>query len=98
LVVGFLQSRDPVEMLAALRATEFEVVVTCTAPSARGLSASDVTRAARDLGCDEVIECSTVDQACQRAVGLAGADDAILVTGSLYVVGAARPALKRILP
>ena len=27
-----------------------------------------------------------------------GADDAILVAGSLYVVGAARPYLKRILP
>jgi dihydrofolate synthase/folylpolyglutamate synthase len=98
LVVGCLLSRNPSEMLAALRATEFDVVVTCTAPSARGMPASDLTRAARDLGCDEVIECSTVDQACQRAVSLAGADDAVLVTGSLYVVGAARPALKRILP
>jgi dihydrofolate synthase / folylpolyglutamate synthase len=98
LVVGCLQSRDASEMLAALRATEFDVVITCTAPSPRGRPASDLTRAARDLGCDDVIECTTVEQACGRAVGLAGADDAVLVTGSLYVVGAARPALKLILP
>ncbi|MBI5089085.1 MAG: bifunctional folylpolyglutamate synthase/dihydrofolate synthase [Actinobacteria bacterium] len=98
LVVGCLQSRDPSEMLAALRATEFDVVVTCTAPSPRGLPAGVLTRAARDLGCDEVIECTTVHQACARAVGMAGADDAVLVTGSLYVVGEARPALKHILP
>jgi dihydrofolate synthase/folylpolyglutamate synthase len=98
LVVGCLRGRDPAEMLGALRATEFDVVLTCTAPSPRGLPASDLTRAARDLGCDEVIECSTVEQACARAVRLAGADDAVLVTGSLYVVGAARPALKTILP
>ena len=98
LVFGCLQSRDPSEMLAALRATEFDIVVTCTAPSPRGLPASDLTSAARDLGCDEVIECSTVEQACARAVRLAGADDAVLVTGSLYVVGAARPALQDMLP
>jgi dihydrofolate synthase/folylpolyglutamate synthase len=97
LVVGCLQGRDPSEMLAALRATEFDVVLTCTAPSARGLAASELTRAAKELGCDDVIECSTVEQACSRAVHLAGQDDAVLVTGSLYVVGAARPALKHLL-
>jgi folylpolyglutamate synthase/dihydropteroate synthase len=31
-------------------------------------------------------------------VRLAGSDDAVLVTGSLYVVGAARPALRILLP
>jgi folylpolyglutamate synthase/dihydropteroate synthase len=50
------------------------------------------------LGCDEVIECASVDNACARAVRMAGADDAVLVTGSLYVVGTARPTLKRMLP
>jgi dihydrofolate synthase / folylpolyglutamate synthase len=98
LVVGCLRSRDPSEMLAALRADEFDVVLTCTAPSPRGLPARELTAAAESLGCDEVIECHTVEQACARAVKLAGADDAVLVTGSLYVVGAARPALKTLLP
>ena len=98
LVVGCLRGRDPAEMLAALRADEFDVVLTCTAPSPRGLQSSVLAEAASALGCDEVIECGTVEQACERAVRLAGGDDAILVTGSLYVVGAARPALKRLLP
>lgn len=98
LVVGCLRGRDPAEMLAALRADEFDVVLTCTAPSPRGLPASALTTAAAELGCDEVIECTTVEQACERAVRLAGGDDAVLVAGSLYVVGAARPCLRRLLP
>ena len=98
LVVGCLRGRNPAEMLGALRADEFDVVLTCTAPSPRGLPATELTAAARALGCDEVIECATVEQACARAIRLAGADDAILVTGSLYVVGAARPAIKHLLP
>lgn len=98
LVVGCLQGRNPGEMLGALRADEFDVVLTCTAPSPRGLPAAQLTEAAIALGCDEVIECSTVEQACARAIRLAGADDAVLVTGSLYVVGAARPAVRQLLP
>ena len=98
LIVGCRRGRDPGEMLAALRADEFDYVLTCTAPSPRGLPAAELTAAAIALGCDEVVECETVEQACHRAVRLAGSDDAVLVTGSLYVVGAARPALKLILP
>ena len=91
LVVGCLRGRDPDEMLSALRADEFDVVICCTAPSPRGLPASDVAAAARRLGCDDVREVQTVESACATALRDAGADDAILITGSLYVVGAARP-------
>jgi dihydrofolate synthase/folylpolyglutamate synthase len=84
-------------MLSALRADDFDFVLTCTAPSPRGMPASELTAAAKALGCDEVIESETVEQACDRAVRLAGPDDAIFVTGSLYVVGAARPFLKKII-
>jgi dihydrofolate synthase/folylpolyglutamate synthase len=97
LVVGCLTSRDPVEMLSALRADEFDVVVTCTAPTPRGRAAADLTAAARAMGVAHVVQCDTVEQACDRAVALAGVDDAVLVTGSLYVVGAARPYLRRTL-
>lgn len=96
LVVGCLKGRDPRDMLGALRADEFDVVFTCTAPSPRGLPASALTAAGLAMGCDEVIECTTVEQACDRAVRAAGSDDAVLVTGSLYVVGAARPVLKKL--
>ena len=54
------------------------------------MPSADVAAAARALGCDEVIECDTVEQACDRAVRMAEHDDAVLVTGSLYVVGAGR--------
>ncbi|HEY0519172.1 MAG TPA: folylpolyglutamate synthase/dihydrofolate synthase family protein [Ilumatobacteraceae bacterium] len=96
LVVGILSSRDPKEMLSALRADEFDAVFTCTAPTPRGMSSSDLAAAAREIGCDSVIECGTVEQACDRAIRSAEHDDAVLVTGSLYVVGAARPHLRKI--
>ena len=94
LVVGTL--RDPAEMLAALRADEFDIVFACTAPSPRGVPAVDVAEAARRLGCDNVAVFDTVEAASARAMEYADGDDAILVTGSLYTVGAARPVLQRI--
>jgi dihydrofolate synthase / folylpolyglutamate synthase len=93
LIVGTL--RDPADMLAALRADDFDVVVACTAPSPRGVRANDVAEAARQLGCDDVIVVDTVEQACVRAMESAEADDAVLATGSLYTAGAARPVLQR---
>ncbi len=93
LVVGTL--RDPDEMLAALRADEFDIVFACTAPSPRGVPAADVADAARRLGCDDVYVFDSVEAACQRAMEYADGDDAILVTGSLYTAGAARPILQR---
>lgn len=95
LVVGCLRGRDPNDMLAALRADEFDLVVCCTAPSPRGLPGVELARAATALGCDEVRVASDVPAAIETALVDAGADDALLVTGSLYVVGAARPYLRR---
>ncbi len=97
LVVGCLKTRDVRELLSALRADEFDVVLTCTAPSPRGLDSSAVANIASEIGCDEVIRCETTEEACAKALRLAGVDDAILVTGSLYVVGAARPVLRRLM-
>jgi dihydrofolate synthase / folylpolyglutamate synthase len=94
LVVGTLQGRDPAAMLEALRADEFDLVVTCTAPSPRGLPSAVVAEAAHQIGCDDVIVEPTVEAACDRALLGRSADDAVLVTGSLYVVGAARPHLR----
>jgi dihydrofolate synthase/folylpolyglutamate synthase len=94
LIIGTL--RDPVEMVAALRADEFDVVHACTAPSPRGVAGADVARAARELGCDEVYVHDTVEAACEAALRSADADDAILACGSIYVAGAAREPLRRI--
>nr|MBA3606731.1 bifunctional folylpolyglutamate synthase/dihydrofolate synthase [Acidimicrobiia bacterium] len=96
LVVGTL--REPTAMLEALRADEFDIVVACPAPSPRGVPVADVARAAVALGCDEVLAADSVEQACALAVRLADGDDAIVATGSLYVAGAARQALRRLSP
>jgi dihydrofolate synthase / folylpolyglutamate synthase len=96
LVFGTL--REPASMLEALRADEFDVVVACTAPSPRGVPVADVARAAVALGCDQVLAADTVAQACVLAMEGTDGDDAVLAAGSLYVAGAARPALKRLVP
>lgn len=93
LVVGTL--REPGEIVAALRADEFDVVHACTAPSPRGVPGADVARAARELGCEEVFVHDSVELACKAAMQYADADDAILAAGSIYVAGAARPALRK---
>lgn len=98
LVVGCLRGRDPDELLSAFRADDFDQVLCCTAPSPRGMPAGDLVEAARRLGCDDVSEYSLVDRALDVALSIAGSDDAILVTGSLYVVGAARAHLRSVLP
>lgn len=98
LVVGCLRGREPVAMLEALRADEFDLVICCTAPSPRGVPGAEVAAAARQIGCDEVTVAATVEQACDLALEERTADDAILITGSLYVVGSARPYLRRVLP
>lgn len=93
LVVGTL--RDPADMLAALRADEFDLVLACTAPSPRGVPAEEVAAAARALGCDDVVAFTSVEEGCERAMRYADGDDAVLATGSLYTAGAARDVLRR---
>ncbi|MHB1130260.1 MAG: bifunctional folylpolyglutamate synthase/dihydrofolate synthase [Ilumatobacteraceae bacterium] len=94
LVVGMLKGREPGSMLSALRADDFDLVVCCTAPSPRGLSAGIVADAAHAMGCEDVETVDSVEQACEHALRFAKKDDAVLVAGSLYVVGAARTYLR----
>jgi len=89
LVVGMLAPRNPVDVIEALDAATADLVIACTPSSPRAVPASEVATAAASLGVPaEVI--ADVGRAVTRAVDRAGADDAVLVTGSLYVVGAAR--------
>lgn len=97
LVVGMLKSREPRELLGALRADEFDVVVCCTAPTPRGTRASDVAAAAREIGCEDVLAIDDIDAALLNAYRQMRGEDALLVAGSLYVVGAARPVLRSII-
>jgi folylpolyglutamate synthase/dihydropteroate synthase len=92
LVVGMLKGKDPGEMLEALGATKARLVVTCPPPSPRAQPASEVAAAARRLGVNTE-EAGSVSEALERAIAAADEEDLVLVTGSLYVVGAARAAL-----
>ena len=95
LVVGALKGRDPQMLLSALRVDEFDVVIYCTAPSPRGLAANDLGSSAKQMGCEQVVVCETVEAACDKALNIAREEDAVLVAGSLYVVGSARTYLRR---
>jgi len=89
LVVGLLQPRDASSVLDALEVDTAETVIACTAPSPRAIPAHDIADAAEALGARVIVE-PDVATAVDRARTLAEPNDAILVTGSLYVVGAAR--------
>lgn len=92
LVVGMLRGKDPAEMLEALGVRRARLVIACPAPSPRTQPAAVVAGAARSLGV-EAVEVESVPDALDSAFAAAGPDDLVLVTGSLYVVGAARAAL-----
>ena len=93
-VVGMLQGRDPEQMLRALGLEQARLVVACPAPSPRTLAAAEVADAARALGL-KAAEALTVAEAVEVALAAASDDDRVLVTGSLYVVGAARASLRK---
>ncbi|NDI15365.1 MAG: bifunctional folylpolyglutamate synthase/dihydrofolate synthase [Actinobacteria bacterium] len=97
LVVGMLKSRNPEELLGALRADDFDLVVCCTAPTPRGTPARELMKVAQAMGCDDVQSFDKVDAALSYAYRGLRAEDALLVAGSLYVVGEARPVLRTII-
>lgn len=88
LVIGMQDGRNPAEVLEALDAASYELVVTCTAPTARGIAAEDLAAEARSIGAaaDAVVE---LDEALDHAFSLAADDDLVVVAGSTTVVAAA---------
>jgi dihydrofolate synthase/folylpolyglutamate synthase len=93
LVIGVLRGRDPVEMLRAVGATKARLVVACPPPSPRALPAADLAAAAGGLGLIADVAAS-VPEAVARALEVAEPTEMVLITGSLYVVGTARAALR----
>jgi dihydrofolate synthase/folylpolyglutamate synthase len=93
-VFGCLNGRSPGEILAGLSPDRIVHVVACRPPSLRGLSAADVADAARSLGLEASVA-EAVPEALRAARALVTEDDLVLVTGSLYLVGAARALLAR---
>lgn len=91
-VLGILADKDPAAMVSALELGPHDVVLCTTPPSPRALPAVDLAAVVEEQGIEvEVIP--DVADALERARSLAGPEDRILVTGSLYAVGAARAAL-----
>jgi dihydrofolate synthase/folylpolyglutamate synthase len=95
LVVGLLREKEPHEMLTALGIDDAARVVCCRAPSPRALDPAAIAAAAHDLGVapESVETVETVAEAVGAALADAPRDGQVVVTGSLYVVGAARSVL-----
>jgi dihydrofolate synthase / folylpolyglutamate synthase len=96
-VVGLLREKDAGEMLEALGASNAARIICCRPPSPRAQPPDDLAAAAIDLGVDpdrvEVVE--DVTDALERAREVTAADEQIVVTGTLYLVGAARGSIVR---
>ncbi len=91
-VLGILGPRDPAEMIDELVGMSPDLVVTCTAPSPRAVPANDLATLCRQRHMTFEVVLDAVD-AVRLAVSLADESDVVLVTGSFYVLSAARQAL-----
>ena len=95
LVVGLLREKDPREMLDALDVGAAARVICCRPPSQRARQPDEVAAVALEMGVEqdrlEVVD--AVPDAVDLALELTGPDEQIVITGSLYVVGAARAIL-----
>src|SRR5206468_5670042 len=89
LLVGFLRGRDPDEMLEALEVHRARLVVACPPPSPRALPPDEIATAARRAGVEAVVA-TDVAGGVHGALAAATEDDMVFVSGSLYLVGAAR--------
>ncbi|MEZ5144351.1 MAG: Mur ligase family protein [Acidimicrobiales bacterium] len=92
LVVGFLDGRDPDALLEALDARRADLLVACSPDSPRALPAERLAEITESLDIPTAVV-PDVAAAVDQARTIADPDDAIVVTGSLYVAGAARAAL-----
>jgi dihydrofolate synthase / folylpolyglutamate synthase len=96
-VVGLLREKEPHEMLTALGIDDAALVVCCRPPSPRGLDPQLVAKAAAELGvpADRIEVVDSVAEAVGTAQLSTLPEGQIVITGSLYVVGAARGLLVR---
>ena len=94
-VMGCLRGRDPIELLNAIGPARITHVVATEPASPRAQAAKIVADAAIALGY-EVTTFEDVGEAIRAAQDLAGDEDLVVVTGSLYVVGAARAFFRRL--
>jgi len=89
LLLGMQTGRVPVDVCRALRVHDHHLVVTCTAPTARGVDAAELAVAVRAAGgtADAVYD---VESAFEHLLGQVEEDDLIVVAGATPVVGRVR--------
>jgi dihydrofolate synthase/folylpolyglutamate synthase len=92
LVVGMLRERDAAEMLAAFGLDEVELLVCAPPPNPRALAPAEIAEAARRLGfpAERIEVVDAVAEAVSTALLATPTEGEIIITGSLYFVGAAR--------
>lgn len=90
-ILGVLGDKDIDSMVGSVLGAADHLIIT-QPPSARAATTEQVAKIARAMGA-VVEEAPDVQTALERATGVAGEEDVIAVTGSLYTVGAARDAL-----
>lgn len=95
LVVGMVGGKDPVEMLEAFGAPDFDAVICCEPDWSRAVPAERIAAAAATLGITAEVVKRPVE-ALGRALAVTAEEDLILVTGSIYVVGEIRPAARAV--
>lgn len=87
-VVGMLAGRDPVQILDALGVRGADLLITTTPDSPRAMPATGLAAAADAFGVPtEAV--ADLGEAIARARSVAAEEDVIVITGSLYVAGAA---------
>jgi dihydrofolate synthase/folylpolyglutamate synthase len=90
LVIGVLAAKQAEASLAGLIPLAHSVIVTTPLVKEKPALAPDVLAATcRSLGGQVLVE-PELPAALERAIGMAGADGLVCVTGSLYMVGQAR--------
>lgn len=92
LVVGLLREKEPRDMLRALGLDDVEQLVCARPPNARALDPELIAAAAVELGfpAERIEVVDSVADAVSSALLTTPSDGEIVITGSLYFVGAAR--------
>ena len=89
LLLGMQDGRVPVDICRALRVHQYQLVVTCTAPTARGIDADELAVAVREAGgtADAVVD---IEAAMDHLLSQVEDDDLVVVAGTNPVVGRIR--------
>jgi dihydropteroate synthase len=88
LVFGAMADKDVVGIIEAL--PDATAVYSCRADSSRAEASAAIAGMFEAQGATDVSDCGSVTAALEQALAGAATDDAVLVTGSLSVIGEAR--------